>query len=594
MFRVVLISAVLYLSYGAQITTEQGEGLWIAAIDDEYDCNEMTTRIKNLIHGARRRLSSSIVGTLEELSEGDLDCFVHFSSPSSDVVDAVAALDGVLSVSPDNEITFFEEWGRDRSDQDDLPLDNKMYKPSYTGVGQRLYVIDTGIYKEHNDFGDRASYGGNFIDSEPEGDNNGHGTHCASNAAGSKYGIAPGTEVIKGVKVLSGTGSGSSSGVIKGIQWAVKDAGSKTCVLSMSLGGGFDSSLNKAAADASKKHIVVVAAGNSNLDACSSSPASADGTVITVGSTKKDDFRSSFSNFGKCVDIFGPGSDIKAAYIGSPTETRVLSGTSMATPYIAGLALQYLEKHNGDLDSAYNDLFSNALFGKVKDAGTGSTNLLGRIDSYTGPPTPPTMKPTPPPTYPEPSLCKYNTKSKKYDTCVDFGPASFGTYPWMEVDSPIIAPLVVPSDEMMCEATKDDFSGKVVMVKRGTCLFFDKVKNCEKQGAAGVIIVNDEKGNEFFNPAYYGDETTELPSCMIGNSDGSKVLGDGDMVHWGIITEGDTDVVTNIPSMTPTNRPTKAPVVVFRCDRNDQPTCKKAKKCAWDGFICYIKPRYQK
>lgn len=581
-----------YCSHALQMTSNEGEGLWIAIIDDNADCNEMTSTIKNMVSGHRRVLGSSSVGTLEELSVGKFDCFVHFSAPSLTVVDAVRAVPGVVSVEPDEEVSLFETWGRDRADQDNLPLDNKNYMPPYTGIGQCLYIVDTGIFKEHNDFTGRAEYGADFIGESNPSDNNGHGTHCSSTAAGAKYGIAPETSTIKGVKVLSATGSGSSAGVIKGIQWAVNDAGSKTCVISMSLGGPENAALDKAAQDAAKKHIVVVAAGNSNMDACRGSPSGAGGNVITVGSTKRDDYRSSFSNYGSCVDIFGPGSDITAAYKGSKTSTAVLSGTSMATPYIAGIALQMLQKNGGNLGAAYNDLFAAALGGKVKDAGKGSRNLLGRIVDYTGPPTPPTLKPTTGPTMPEPSLCKYNTKRKNWNICADFHPSSFGTDNWKDV--PIRAQITWPSnvaDKHMCKKTSDDFTGKLVLVERGSCLFFDKVKNCENQGALGVIIYNNIKGNAAFPPAYYGKGTTTLPSCMIGNTDGVKIFRNNDLVNWGALLDGGK---VDTPTPPPTPLPTASPTPVFRCDGNaDEATCTKEPKCAWDGFVCYIRLKYQ-
>ena len=612
---------------GDQVVASNGEGLWIATIDDDYNCDDMTSKIENLISGHRRRLDGGATaegsgdqGVLEEM-DGGYDCFVEFSSPDEVMVDLIREMDGVVSVDPDEEISLFEHWGRDRADQDDLPLDNKNYMPSYTGMGQCLYVIDTGILATHNDFTGRASMGGDFVNENPAADNNGHGTHCASIAAGGKYGIAPMTDVIKGVKVLSAGGSGSSAGVIKGIQWAVNDADKvlkKTCVLSLSLGGGKNSALEKAVMDAAKKHIVVVAAGNSNMDACGGSPAGAGGNVITVGSTKKDDFRSSFSNYGKCLDIFGPGSDIKAAYIGSNSATRVLSGTSMATPYIAGLALQTLQKNGGNLMAARQDLFASALGGKVKDAGKNSPNLLGRTIEYTGPPTPPTIMPTMPPTMPDPTLCKKNPKTGKYDICVEFAKSKFGMHPWEK--NPMMHTLVKPSaaaDELMCEPSKDDFKGKFVLVKRGSCLFMTKVKNCEKQGAMGVIIYNDES-DTIFPPAYYGNEKTKIPSCMVGKKDGTKTLMDGNMMKWGVNMDsvGPTMPPSMPPSMgptmtpaptmqptkktrrptpSPTPRPTRAPTIPLRCDNTTtKEACRKRHKCNWDGYVCYIKWKYQK
>ena len=592
---------------GDRLAASNGEGLWIATIDDDANCDEMTSKIETLISGYRRRLGhqkegSDDPGVLEEM-DGGYDCFVEFSSPDDALVDLVREMEGVVHVEPDEEVSLFEFWGRDRADQDDLPLDKKKYMPSYNGMGQCLYIIDTGILATHNDFTGRAVMGGDFINENPTKDNNGHGTHCASIAAGSKHGIAPMTDVIKGVKVLSAGGSGSWAGVIKGIQWAVNDASKmlkQTCVLSLSLGGGKNSAINKAVEDAAKKHIVVVAAGNSNMDACSSSPAGAGGNVITVGSTKRDDYRSSFSNYGKCVDIFGPGSDITGAYIGSNSATKVLSGTSMATPYIAGLALQTLQKNGGDLMAARQDLFASALSGKVKNVGMNSPNLLGRIIDYTGPPTPPTVMPTMPPTMPAPTLCKKNPKTDKYDICVEFAKSQFGMHPWMK--TPMMHTVVKPSastDELMCKPSTDDFKGKFVLVKRGSCLFMEKVRNCEKQGAMGVLIYND-KNDAIFPPAYYGKEKTKIPSCMISMKDGTKTIMDGNMMKWGVNVDGGmpptmAPTMSPKPTMAPTPRPTRSPTMPLRCDNTTtKEECRKRQKCNWDGYVCYIRWKYQK
>jgi len=593
-FFIGLITFFLVFKIDArQLKAADGSSMWIAEIEDTFDCTEMTEKIKTYSMSNRRVLHGDVI--IDEL-RGDYDCFVSFNGNQA-VADGVANMDGVVRVSPDEEVGIF--WNRDRADQDNLPLDGAPYHPVFNGAGQCLYVIDTGIYPMHNDFTGRAKHGGDFINEDDADDGNGHGTHCASTAAGALYGIAPMTSEIYGVKVLGATGSGSSAGVIKGIQWAVTHANKnkKTCVLSLSLGGGENAALNKAAENAAKKHFVVVAAGNSNMDACSSSPASAVGNVITVGSTKKDDYRSSFSNYGKCVNIFGPGSDIESAYIGGKSNTKILSGTSMATPYIAGLALQSLQKNDGDYSLAYDDLLATATHGNVKNAGIGSPDLFGRAFDYTGPPTPPTTKPTMPPTTPDPKLCKLNPKADKFNICSDFAASKFGSHDWADV--PITAPVlfssVVPN---LCEPSDQDFTGKIAVVDRGGCLFFTKVKNAETQGAVAVLIVQSKKVG-IFNPGYYGTESTDLPSCMIPYKMGTNMLNDGDVVLWGPHME-DTMLPTTVPTTSsPTRktknpRPTGAPTLALRCDdTKTEKECGERTKCNWDGYVCYIRRKYQ-
>lgn len=616
-FSALFISGV----HARHLQADDGSGLWIASIGDDADCDTLTDLIMELSTANRRRLGDDMATkTFIDKMQGDDDCFVEFSGSDDFAHNVIGKLEGVDEISPDEEVGMF--WGRDRADQEDLPLDGSRYRPPFDGDGQCLYIIDTGVYPMHRDFTGRAMLGADFINENDKNDMNGHGTHCSSIAAGAMYGIAPGTSSIYGVKVLSGSGSGSSAGVIKGIQWAVSHANKmkKTCVLSLSLGGGANGALDKAAADAAKKHFVIVAAGNSDMSACSSSPARAGGKVITVGSTKKDDFRSSFSNYGKCVNIFGPGSDIEAAYIGSKKMTKTLSGTSMATPYIAGLALQSLQKNDGNYNKAYNDLMANAVANKIKDVGTGSPNLLGLAFTYTGPPTPPTLKPTMPPIMPDPTLCKWNSKTKKYDICVKFEASLFGPQPWQY--KPFIAPVMhsTMGDKMLCQPTSEDFTGKFAIIKRGECLFHQKVVNAQKQGAVGVFIYA-EKNTLIFPPQYYGDNKAEVPSCMISSTAGTQTFKTGNMVHWGPVMKGDNKppaptmaptmkddkpsmsptmkptraMKTKRPTMTPTKRPTRAPTVTLRCDNTtDRAMCKKRKRCAWDGYICFIRYKYQK
>ncbi|KAF2450878.1 protease [Karstenula rhodostoma CBS 690.94] len=256
-------------------------------------------------------------------------------SPAADVVPLA---NGSL-VSQNNST-----WGLSRISHRKAGAANYIYDSS-AGKGSYIYVIDTGINTEHSEFGGRATIGKSFIASSDGEDDQGHGTHCSGTAAGTKFGVAKKANLI-GVKVLDEDGSGSNSGVIRGIEWAVNDATAKghinRTVLSMSLGGPFSQIVNDAIQSAVEAGaFVAVAAGNEGEDASNSSPASAP-QACTVGAINKRDLKSTFSNFGKLVDVFAPGENITSAWIGGSTATKSISGTSMACPHIAGLAAYLL------------------------------------------------------------------------------------------------------------------------------------------------------------------------------------------------------------------------------------------------------------
>eukprot|EP01119_Soliformovum_irregulare_P015750 TRINITY_DN447_c0_g1_i1.p1 TRINITY_DN447_c0_g1~~TRINITY_DN447_c0_g1_i1.p1 ORF type:complete len:397 (+),score=126.19 TRINITY_DN447_c0_g1_i1:133-1323(+) len=243
-------------------------------------------------------------------------------------------------------------WGIDRINERKIDIDG-LY--TYTETAEEIlsYIVDTGIYIQNVDFEGRAIWGKNFADTVDE-DCNGHGTHVAGTVGGKEYGVAKKTTLIA-VKVLACDGSGTNAGVIAGVQYCATDSAlkKKRAVANMSLGGGYSAALNKAVAAAVKAGVTfVVAAGNENQDACNTSPAS-EPLAITVGATTIDDEglatqvdeRASFSNFGKCLDIFAPGQLITAAWIGSPTAIRTISGTSMASPHVAGAAALVLAQN---------------------------------------------------------------------------------------------------------------------------------------------------------------------------------------------------------------------------------------------------------
>jgi subtilisin family serine protease len=296
--------------------------------------------------------------------------------------------DGVMSVNqpkvPCADATQGSpSWGLSRISERKLNINNIYAQPTKKGVDVIAYIVDTGIYVEHEDFGGRATFGFKADNSWSNTDGNGHGTHVASTTGGTTYGVAKDVELVA-VKVLSDNGSGATSGVIAGVDFVTGQSKSKTkkIVANLSLGGAFSSAMNAACNGAVDAGIfMAVAAGNDNGNACSYSPASA-AKVCTVGATDKEDRRSSFSNWGTCVDVFGPGTGITAAWIGSRTATRTISGTSMASPHICGLgALAFSENPHWSNEHVKNDIIKEATSNAINMGCTGTcgstVNKLG-------------------------------------------------------------------------------------------------------------------------------------------------------------------------------------------------------------------------
>jgi subtilisin family serine protease len=283
-------------------------------------------------------------------------------------------------IEADQEITLdatqsSATWGLDRIDQRRLPL-NGTYTYNSTGSGVTAYIIDTGIRISHNQFGGRASYGYDFVDNDSTAsDCNGHGTHVAGTVGGSTYGVAKAVSLVA-VRVLNCSGSGTTSGVIAGINWVTSKHTTGKAVANMSLGGSASSSLDTAVNNSINDGIVyAVAAGNSNASACNYSPARV-GNAITVGATTSTDARASYSNKGSCLDLFAPGSSITSAWYTSNTATNTISGTSMATPHVTGVAALYLQGHSATPTQVRNAIVGAATQNVVTSAGTGSPNLL--------------------------------------------------------------------------------------------------------------------------------------------------------------------------------------------------------------------------
>ncbi|GAA0260554.1 hypothetical protein GCM10010492_71940 [Saccharothrix mutabilis subsp. mutabilis] len=264
-------------------------------------------------------------------------------------------------------------WGLDRIDQRNLPLDNSYTYPN-TASNVRAYIIDTGIRTSHADFGGRATWGTNTVDSNNT-DCNGHGTHVAGTVGGTAYGVAKEVKLIA-VKVLNCQGSGTTAGVVNGVNWVTQNA-VKPAVANMSLGGGVDTTLDNAVRNSIASGITyAVASGNSNANACNYSPARVAEAISTNASTNTD-ARASFSNFGTCTDIFAPGNNITSAWHTSDSATNTISGTSMASPHVAGAAALYLADNPSATPAAVQTALVNAATSdKITSPGTGSANKL--------------------------------------------------------------------------------------------------------------------------------------------------------------------------------------------------------------------------
>ncbi|MEU5563039.1 S8 family peptidase [Micromonospora musae] len=282
-------------------------------------------------------------------------------------------------------------WGLDRIDQRNLPL-NSSYTYPNTASNVRAYIIDTGIRFTHNDFGGRAVSGFDAIDGGAADDCNGHGTHVAGTVGGSAYGVAKGVQLV-GVRVLNCQGSGTNAQVVAGIDWVTANA-VKPAVANMSLGGSANSSIDTAVTNSINSGITyAVAAGNGDIfgtrqNACNYSPARV-GPAITVGATQNNDAAASFSNFGTCVDILAPGVNITSAWYTSNTATNTISGTSMASPHVAGVAALVLSATPGLTPQQVRDnLVNNSTPNVLTNLGTGTPNrLLYVVNGSTPPPT---------------------------------------------------------------------------------------------------------------------------------------------------------------------------------------------------------------
>lgn len=394
-----LAAALVTEAQAAQIVVPRGNGV----IADQYivtlKADPARTPVRNL---ALRLVGNVGGGELLQVYSHALDGFaVRLPAIAAQ---ALANSPLIASIEQDQMLDLVDTqtnagYNLDRSDQRALPLSGDYSYPGNAGSGVHVYVIDTGLRSTHTDFAGRVGAGRNFApnsngsllcvllglgcpvpDPSNTSDCNGHGTHVSGTAAGTQYGISK-QSLVHPVRVFSCSGSTATSTIIAGVDWVTANR-QLPAVANLSLGGGASTTLDSAVSSLIASGVaVVVAAGNDNADACSSSPARVP-AAITVGATTRTDARASYSNYGSCLDVFAPGDQIVSASYQNDTGSATLSGTSMASPLVAGVVARYLATTPGATPAqAASALIAAATPNVVTSPGTGSPNRL----AYTAP-----------------------------------------------------------------------------------------------------------------------------------------------------------------------------------------------------------------
>ncbi len=375
--RLVLLLGVLLLAAGAPSTAASSQAPvdFIVVLDDSF---------AGSVPAVAQEHARASNGRVGHVFEHALKGFVLTVSPAA-VQQLLARDSRIAFVELDQPVEAYATqspvtWGLDRIDQRNRPLSNS-FTYTATGSGVTAYIIDTGIRYTHNEFGGRAvfgydAFGGNGSDCH------GHGTHVAGTVGGTTYGVAKAVRLVA-VRVLDCGGSGSTSGVIAGVNWVTGNhAAGAPAVANMSLGGGASSALDTAVRNSIADGVsYAVAAGNGNIigmqaNACNYSPARV-AEAMTIGATDSSDRKASWSNYGNCVDWFAPGVSITSAWSTSNTATNTISDTSMATPHTAGVAAQYLQSTPGATPASVRTaLYNLTTKGIVTSSSTTNNHLL--------------------------------------------------------------------------------------------------------------------------------------------------------------------------------------------------------------------------